>query len=255
MNYNYKQKYLKYKNKYINLLNSNKLQFGGGDHKGNKETITIEFKVDDELRALLSQEGIRDEMQYNVTEIPYDKYISGPITSKSKITNKILKSLFEQFPEYDKIRNKIIISTFRTSILANDGGMNGETNWHMDNILFPGDKNRNLLITWGVGTDALTISNSERIKDLKDKVMERYRQRKITMEEIFPKDGPPMIEPDYYLKPEDIIGSESPMATGNIKALIISGKEVFHRRQVIKDESLYGKYRYALNIYYDSNDL
>lgn len=76
--------------------------------------------------------------------------------------------MFEQFPEYDKIRNKMIISTFRTSILANNGGMNGETSWHMDNILFPGDKNRNLLITWGVGTDALSISNSERISDLVD---------------------------------------------------------------------------------------
>jgi hypothetical protein len=250
---NYKQKYLKYKNKYLNLLN--KLQFGGGDHKGNKETITIEFKVDDELHSLLSQEGIKDEMQYNVTEIPYDEYISGPITSKSKITNKILQSLFEQFPEYYNIRNKLIISTFRTSKLANNGGMNGETSWHMDNILFPGNKNRNLLITWGLGTDALTVGDSKRISNLIDDLKENHRQGKITIEQMFPKHGPPMFDPDYYLKPEEIIGSESPMQSGNIKALIISGKEVYHRRQVVKDESLYGTYRYALNIYYDSNDL
>jgi hypothetical protein len=137
----------------------------------------------------------------------------------------------------------------------NNGGMNGETSWHMYNILFPGYKNRNLLITWGVGTDALSISNSQRISDLVDDLRQRHREGKITIEEMFPKDSPPMFDPDYYLKPGEIIGSESPMSSGNIKALIISGKEVYHRRQVIKDKSLYGTYRYALNIYYDSNDL
>ena len=97
-----------------------------------KETRTIEIDLTKELQDRLNnQSEIQSEMKYNVTEIPYNKYIE---TMKlieggnTNITNQLLKQLFETHPEFYGIKDTLILSTFRTS-LTTDSGLNGETNF------------------------------------------------------------------------------------------------------------------------------
>jgi hypothetical protein len=165
----------------------------------------------------------------------------------------MLALLFDQYPQYARLASMprgIIISTFRTALLSK-GGLQGEEAWHQDNIAFPGSKNRNLLITWGPGTEALTSANSEIVsaqlelgiqicdKSRKYDTFHKYLPETTVDEQAIP-----------YLK------SQSPNGDGNITALIMTGTKVFHRREKIDDESRYGReYRYALNIYYNSADL
>lgn len=249
------------------------------------DTQTIEIELTDELRSLLKdQEKIREEMKFNVTELPYLEFVSyvngqqlpEPSTC---ITLLLFEQLFEQYPELARIKEKIVISTFRTSFTS-DSGLNGETNMHMDNMLFPGDKDRNLLVTWGLGTEASTIKNSIFIEALRNKILDLYYTDGLdlfdnfsdfnksffdhpdksidelfaidTYDESFKKIVKGLVE-TYPLDEPRILKSVAPNKNDNITALIISGKEVYHRRETIVGQA--PSYRYALNIYFDSKEI
>ena len=252
-----------------------------------KETRTIEIELTSDLRARLNnQDEIQSEMKYNVTEIPYNKYIE---TMKlieggnTNITNQLLKQLFETHPEFDGIKDTLILSTFRTS-LTTDSGLNGETNFHRDNILFPNEKDSNLIITWGLGTEAATIDLTQLVEGVRQKM---FKERNTDWASFFtfqenmlahPLDTikrykliDTSIERDPFKKIVketydtiiggreklnlDILSSSSPNVSGNITALIISGKEAYHRRITTEEIKAKPVYRYVLNIYFNAADL
>jgi hypothetical protein len=246
------------------------------------DTQTIEIKLNDEIRSLLNdQKKIQEETKFNVDQLPYQDFISfvnkilkdnGESTC---ITLLILEQLFQQYPELGSIKDTIVISTFRTSFTNDQGGLNGETNMHLDNILFPGNKNRNLIITWGLGTEASTINNSIFIEKLREACLPffsihdefiqfnkdffDYPERSI--DEILSspvytdtfKDLVNKTHEQYPLDEPRILQSSAPNVNGNITALIISGKEVYHRRQTIT--GLEPSWRYVLNVYFNSQDI
>ena len=261
-----------------------------------KETRTIEIELTTELRDILNdQSKIQLEMKYNVTEIPYNQYIE---TMKlieggnTNITNQLLKQLFKTHPEFDGIKDTLILSTFRTT-LTTDGGLNGETNFHTDNMLFPNEKDSNLIITWGLGTEAASIDLTRLIEGVRQKVILEYNKNKTsivfnyfttfrdnvlekTLEErnkiieeyksidlATEKNQFKKIVKETY---DAVIGerenlnlgilsSSSPNASGNITALIISGKEAYHRRITTPEIKAKPVYRYVLNIYFNAADL
>jgi hypothetical protein len=248
-----------------------------------KETRTIEIELTPELRTRLNDQAqIQSEMKYNVTEIPYHKYSE---TMKliedgnTNITNQLLRQLFKTHPEFDQIKDTLILSTFRTS-LTTDSGLNGETNFHRDNILFPNEKDSNLIITWGLGTEAATIDLTQLVEGVRQKMnthinadwdnfllfkknmlaeplktIESYNALtedpfKIIVKEVY----------DTVIREREklnlnILSSSSPNASGNITALIISGKEAYHRRITTEEIKAKPVYRYVLNIYFNAADL
>ena len=147
---------------------------------------------------------------------------------------------------------------------------------HMDNMLFPGDKDRNLLIAWGLGTEASTIKNSNFIKNIQKEVIKLFQnnisinfldfEKKFfnhpdkpieellndTYDEKFVKIVKDSLE-KYPLDNPRIFKSIAPNQDNNITALIISGKEVYHRRETIVGQE--PSYRYVLNIYFKSEDI
>ena len=142
----------------------------------------------------------------------------------------------------------LILSTWRTAEVT-EHGLNGEPYWHKDTIGFPGGKNRNLLITWGPGTEAISIEDTKRV----DAHVEKGRK--------IPNLSWDKYKPEIFIKESNIkvYKSESPNKDGNITALIMSGTEVLHRRAEL-DETQKLRYappfyRYVLNIYYNSDAL
>lgn len=252
-----------------------------------KETRTIEIALTPDLRTRLNnQSEIQSEMQYNVTEIPYNKYIE---TMKlieggnTNITNQLLEELFKTHPEFAGIKDTLILSTFRTS-LTTDSGLNGETNFHRDNILFPNEKDSNLIITWGLGTEAATIDLTQLVEGVRQKIIIEsnidwdsfftFQENMLAqpLETIEPyKSIDLSIERDLFKKKVketydtiikgreklnlDILSSSSPNDSGNITALIISGKEAYHRRITTEEIKAKPVYRYVLNIYFNAADL
>ena len=253
-----------------------------------KETRTIEIELTPELRDRLNdQTQIQEEMKYNVSAMLYSTYIATMTKiegGSSNITNQLLQQLFNTHPEFDIIKETLILATFRTS-LTTDGGLNGETNFHRDNILFPNEKDSNLIITWGLGTEAATIdltrlieavrvNNIIRAKYLlsfqlfKDSILETSLENRLQIIETYKlinleteRDPFKKIVKECYDKLEHdelnmgIMSSSSPNASGNITALIMSGKEVYHRRITTPEITTTPIYRYVLNIYFNAADL
>jgi hypothetical protein len=262
-----------------------------------KETRTIEIELTSELRDILNdQNQIQAEMKYNVSEIPYNKYIEAMTKIEggdSNITNKLLRQLFSTHPEFDKIKETLILATFRTT-LTTDNGLNGETNFHTDNLLFPGEKDSNLIITWGLGTEAASIDLTRLIEDVRQKVMvlvfndnntsidiksfftfksnilektldernrviEEYKSINLATEtDSFKKIVKEVYDKLIQEREElnlNILSSSSPNASGNITALIMSGKEVYHRRITTPEIQATPIYRYVLNIFFNASDL
>ena len=249
-----------------------------------KETRTIEIDLTKELQDRLNnQSEIQSEMKYNVTEIPYNEYIERMKLmdgGNTNITNQLLKQLFETHPEFDRIKDTLILSTFRTS-LTTDSGLNGETFFHRDNILFPNEKDSYLIITWGLGTQAATIDLTQLVEGVRQKII---KEKNTDWESFFTFKRRMLADPSKTIRPYksidasnpfnkivketydtiiggreklnlDILISSSPNVYGNITALIISGKEAYHRR--ITTEKIRAKpiYRYVLNIYFNAEDL
>jgi hypothetical protein len=236
-------------------------------------------------------------MKYNVEEIPYLKYIETMSLidgGNTNITNQLLTQLFKTHPEFDRIKETLILSTFRTSLIT-DTGLNGETQFHIDEYFFPREKDSNLIITWGVGTESATIDLSQLVQRVRQKIIEtKYTNwnnlirftdnifayplntiepyklidastEKDQFKKIVKETYDTLIEGGKKLN-LDILSSSSPNASGNITALIMSGKEVYHRRKPppaipkIKEkekekEKEKAVYRYALNIYFNAADL
>lgn len=216
-----------------------------------QETVHFKLILTDELRGLLNnQEIIREESQHNITLVDFPIY-EQHIVDKTTITKQIFELLFSQYPEFEKNKHRLVVSTFRTAVLTSSG-LNGETSFHRDNILFAADKDRNLIISWGIGTDSLNLDDSKKFLLSKNKV----NDDKMNGVEIDYESTQHLWKCEKYIEHNDvpIFSSLSPDIDGNMNCLIMSGKEVFHRRSGA-DEKLYGKYwRYVLNVYFNSDD-
>lgn len=217
------------------------------------ESINLKLKLTDETRNLLnSQEIVKNETQFNVTLMDYNDY-EKDILSNTTITKKILELLFNQYPEYYKIRDKLVISTFRTNIITS-GGLNGETGFHRDNILFAEGKDRNLIISWKVGTESFTLEQTRAFIESREKFM--CSARNFNNNDYYDNNKDKWCG-EYYAKKHNLklVKSQCPNLDGDIDCLVISGKEVFHKREDCSKELEGNYYRYALNIYYSFSDL
>ena len=234
--------------------------------KSTTNTINIDITLPSYLRDLLNnQKHIESESQFNCTQVKFAEY-EASIMCKTIITKHIFGLLFAQHPVFEKNKNKLYVSTFRTGAIT-ESGLNGEAGFHRDNILFPGNCDRNLIITWcsnttRCGTEALSIQDTERYLAIKNKyAYEKYHictgetfDIKLSDEDLLYCNDEILDVQKYVSKRRlTVYKSSSPNAQGNITALIMSGKSVLHRREPVSSETI-GKYRYVLNIYYNSND-
>ncbi len=255
------------------------------------ETILVDIQLTEEIKALLNdQNSIQSEMSLNVTEMSYPDYVTFLDHNRERdcpfITEKILEQLFSTYPELDKIKDQLVISTFRT-VLLSQYGLNGEINLHKDNIDFPLSTDRNLLISWGLGTEAATLTASKFLDKIRDTVCEKAA--KTNNYTIFDSDYKPFQQaffenPDgeivkiinksrTYEQPdfasileetleeftdmenkdvEKVIRSLGPNESGNISAICLSGRDVWHKRMAAS-ENAKPFFRYVLNIYFSSN--
>ena len=286
------------------------------------ETRILELKLKPIFRKLLNnenekgkketQELICNEIKYNITDKPYTEYIKlmkDKLNAEkdefgrgksANITSRILYLLFDTYPEFERIKESLVLSTRRTAITT-DSGLEGETAFHRDDIYFPKGKDSNLIITWGVGTEAATIDLSHLITRVKNHIITKFENERMYHTYIEKFKEAVLIKPSKTIdnilinatqKPDffnkivkeeydklvaergklylDILSSESPNKEGNITALIMDGKEVYHRRKS-KDPDQYQYpdpdpdpkkcakpnkiYRYSLNIYFNAEDL
>ena len=232
------------------------------------QTINLEITICDVLRGLLnSQDTIKHESQFNFTQVKFAEYES-KIMPNTVITKQIIKLLFEQHPDFEKNKHKLYVSTFRTCPISHSG-LNGETTYHTDNILFPRECDRNLIITWcedaiKCGTEALDIADTETYQNIREKFgqkeyglypNEKYNNIPLSTEDLL-YFNENILDVEKYVADRKckVYKSSSPNSSGNITALIMSGKNVLHRRQTVPDDVI-GKYRYVLNIYYNSKDI
>ncbi len=231
------------------------------------DTINIDITLPSDLRDLLNnQKNIEYESQFNCTEVNFAEY-EATIMGKTMITKQIINLLFSQHPVFERNKNKLCISTFRTGKIT-ESGLNGEAGFHRDNILFPNKCDRNLIITWcsdtiSCGTEALDIKDTERYLAIKEKyshdkyhlyIDEAYHKIKLSAEDLlYYNDDILNIQKYVSDRRLKVYKSSSPNAQGNITALIMSGKSVMHRREPVFSDAI-GKYRYVLNIYYNSCD-
>lgn len=262
------------------------------------ETRTIEIELTPELKDILNdQSQIQAEMKYNVSAMPYNTYIETMNkidAGNSNITNKLLTQLFHTHPEFEKIKETLILATFRTTLTIDDG-LNGETNFHTDNILFPDEKDSNLIITWGLGTEAASIELTRLVEDVIQKIIplvfNNSNEKKIDIKSIFEfkdnilektlEERNKVIEEYKSINLEtetdpfkkivkeiydkhiqeygelnlNMFSSSSPNPSGNITALIMPGKEAYHRRITTPEIQAKPIYRYVLNIYFNAADL
>lgn len=214
------------------------------------ETIRLKLVLTDELRTLFDDQSVIErESAHNVTLMNFNEY-EELILDKTTITKKLIYLLFEQYSEFEKHKDKLVISTFRTSIMT-PCGLNGETNFHRDNILFSDRHDRNLIITWGPGSDAISYKDSVTFNEIRETFVAHSMQNIVdysATEHIW--------KPEKYIERNciNVLSSHTPDKDGNLDCLIMSGKEVYHRRTP-HDSSLDNKYwRYVLNIYFDSSD-
>lgn len=185
--------------------------------------MLYDLTITDELRERLNnQDELFDFM-------PYSEYVE-KIHRENSITSIFIELLFES------IKNDLIITTSKSSIMTHHG-LNGEGNWHKDNILFPREKENNLIISWnGNGTSCLTKEESDNITLLASDFIKQQR----TDYHNYPY-------PDTY--PTHPINSFYSKDSNEMKILSMNGKKIFHRRNPLYDTDI-GDIRYVLNIYY-----
>jgi hypothetical protein len=198
--------------------------------------MLFDLTITDELRERLNnQDEVLVEYNRKFDFVKYGEYVE-KIYREDSITSKFLELLFEQHPFFENIKNDLIITTSKSSIMSHHG-LNGEGNWHKDNILFPNEKENNLIISWnGNGTSCLTKEESDNITLLGDEFIKQER----TDYDNYPY-------PHTY--PINPINSHYSTDSNEMKILSMNGKKLFHRRNPL-DESDIGNIRYVLNIYY-----
>ena len=198
--------------------------------------MLFDLTITDELRERLNNQ---DELlvEYNriFDFVKYSEYVE-KIYREDSITSIFLELLFEQHPFFENIKDDLIITTSKSSIMSHNG-KNGEGNWHKDNILFPSEKENNLIISWnGNGTSCLTKEESDTITLLGDDFIKQKR----TDYENYPY-------PHTY--PIHPITSYYSTDSNEMKILSMNGKKIFHRRNPLYESDI-GNIRYVLNIYY-----
>jgi len=198
--------------------------------------MLFDLTITDELRERLnSQEELLVEYNKKFDFISYREYMERHHVENS-ITSEFLKILFSQHPFFDGIKDEIIITTSKSSVMTTYG-LSGEGNWHIDNILFPIEKENNLIISWnGNGTSCLLKEESDNIFRLKEDFIKQNRTDYHNL-------------PSPYTYPIHPISSQYSVDSNEMKILSMKGKSIFHRRNELNDDDI-GCIRYVLNIYY-----
>ena len=142
------------------------------------------------------------------------------------------------------------------------------------------------MISWGVGTEAATLFTSEFLnfinttlyqliiatqnytlndvdyKNFKDHFFENPDETLFKLREIYSTEFCEIVEEAIKVYPDimrpdvkKVIKSRGPDIHGNISALCLSGKKVFHKRMNAEEAEGEPYYRYVLNIYFDSDSL
>lgn len=197
--------------------------------------MLFELTITDELRERLNnQDELLEEYNRKFDFIKYDEYLEH--IRENSITSMFIELLFAQQPFFKNIKSDLIITTSKSSIMSHHG-LNGESNWHKDNILFPNDKTNNLIISWnGNGTSCLTNEESDNITNLANDFIKQQREDYHNF-------------PSPYTYPIHPINSHYSKDSNEMKILSMNGKTTFHRRNPLYDEDI-GNIRYVLNIYY-----
>lgn len=198
--------------------------------------MLFDLTITDELRERLNnQDELNIEYSRRFNFMTYDEYIEKEYPENS-ITTIFLELLFTQQPFFENIKHDLIITTLKSSIMT-EQGLNGESNWHKDNILFPNNKTNNLIISWnGNGTSCLPKAESDNITRLANDFIKQQRDDY----ENFPTP---------YTYPIHPINSYYSKVSNEMKILSMNGKTIFHRRNPLYDIDI-GYIRYVLNIYY-----
>ena len=198
--------------------------------------MLYDLTITDELRERLNnQDELLEEYNRKFDFMKYDEYVE-KIYRENSITSIFIELLFEQQPFFESIKNDLIITTSKSSIMTHHG-LNGEGNSHKDNILFPREKENNLIISWnGNGTSCLSSEENDSITLLSEEFIKQGR----TDYDNYPSPYTIPINPINYYYSKD---------TNEMKILSMSGKKTLHRRNSLDDTDI-GKIRYVLNIYY-----
>lgn len=198
--------------------------------------MLYDLTITDELRDRLNnQEELLVEFNKKFGFISYKQYTQRKDVENS-ITTEFLNILFSQYPFFHDIKDEIIITTSKSSVMTTYG-LAGEGHWHIDNILFPIEKENNLIISWnGTGTSCLPQEESDNIFRLKNDFIRKNRTDYHNL-------------PSPYTYPIHPIESHYSVDSNEMKILSMKGKSVFHRRNPLNDDDI-GVIRYVLNIYY-----
>ena len=198
--------------------------------------MLFDLTITDELRERLNnQDELLVEYNRRFGFLYYDKYMKNEYVENS-ITSIFINLIFEQHPFFENIKNELIITTSKTSIMTHYGN-NGEGNWHKDNILFPEEKTNNLIISWnGNGTSCLPQEESDDITMLANEFLKQQRTDYNNY-------------PSPYTYPIHPITSFHSKTSNEMKILSMNGKTIFHKRNPLSDTDI-NDIRYVLNIYY-----
>jgi hypothetical protein len=198
--------------------------------------MLFDLTITNDLRERLNnQDELLVEYNRRFGFLQYTEYMNNEYIENS-ITSIFINLLLDQHPFFENIKNELIITTSKSSIMSHNG-LNGEGNWHKDNILFPKEKTNNLIISWnGNGTSCLTKEESDTITLLGDDFIKQKR----TDYDNYPYPHTYPTHPITYYYSTD---------SNEMKIFSMNGKKIFHRRNPL-DESDIGNIRYVLNIYY-----
>jgi hypothetical protein len=198
--------------------------------------MLFDLTITDELRERLNnQDELLVEYNRKFGFVRYDEYLE-KIHIENSITSIFIELLFQQHPFFENIKNDLIVTTSKSSIMSHNG-LNGEGNWHKDNILFPTEKENNLIISWnGNGTSCLTKGESDNITLLANDFIKKQRTDYHNY-------------PTPYTYPIHPLTSYYSTDSNEMKILSMNGKQIFHRRNPL-DETDINTIRYVLNIYY-----
>lgn len=204
--------------------------------KDNYETMLFDLTITDDLRGRLNnQDELLVEYNRMFSFLQYSEYMNN-VYIENSITSIFINLLFEQHPFFENIKDELIITTSKTSIMGHYG-RNEEENWHKDNILFPKEKTNNLIITWnGNGTSCLTQLENDVITTLANDFI---KQGRVDYENY----------PTPYTYPIHPITSFHSKNSNEMKILSMTGKSTFHKRNPLCDTDI-NNIRYVLNIYY-----
>jgi len=250
------------------------------------ETQLLTIVIPPELRDMLNngqvEQESKDSKEINTkSKITYDNYRSFMETKGwgNSITSKFLDLIFQQYPIFERIKDKIRITTRRTcNVIMSEP--DGAHDWHVDGNATPyGD--RNFIINWGLGTKCCLLADSLLLTNIKDaiRVKKLYKEFESLFEfqsyilnnpeipielfisesnfsEIFKEvvmDEKNKLEQEnhVFVVPRVVI-NKAPNKNGNAEAAIFSSHVAYHTRDILTIPSFW---RYVFNIYFFKNDI